>query len=150
MAYSKNKRDQFLKMLKRSGGDVKAAAAAVGIERRTVYYWKKKDEVLAKKMQEIREDAILEIEDCLFDTAKKGNVTAQIFILTNLYPEKYRHVSKIQINRTKNELDGLTDAQLLKQIAAVAGELGLSIEDTVNDLGTNFEDIEHEEIDGQE
>lgn len=147
MAYSEKKRDQFIKMLRRSGGDIKKAAASIGVSRYTIYNWKKKDKSLARLMEEVREEAVFEIEDCLFDNAKRGNVTAQIFILTNLYPDKYRHVSKIELNKTENELGVYTDAELVAQINEIAKQLNIPVDEVEGDLN-GIEDISYKEIDG--
>lgn len=137
MAYDEKVKKSFLKVLVRTGGDLKAAAHAVGVSRRTAYNWKNNDPKMAKAIEYIRQEGVAEIEDCLFDNAKRGNVTAQIFILTNLMPQKYRHVSKIDVNKTENDLAALTNNELLAKIVQIAKELGKDVK--------LIEDIDYEE-----
>lgn len=143
---TERRRTALIAVLKRTGGDISKSAAHLGVTRTTVYNWMRRDKELAQILEDIREETKFIVEDCLFDSAKKGNVTAQIFILANIYPEKYQHISKIQIGRIENELASKTDDELLALAAAYADKLKIDVPDSLKGI----EDIEHEEISDNE
>lgn len=74
-------------------GNVLVACRRVGVPRATVYFWKANDSEFAKKWSEI----VMEAQDTFIDEAEyalrnqvlKGNVSAIMFVLKKLKPEKW-------------------------------------------------------------
>lgn len=138
---TERKINQLIKLLYKTGGSVKTSCNAIGISRTIFYKWKEDDKNLAVAFEESRHMAVLDVEDALFEKAKDGNVGAIVFILANLMPEKWRHVTKINANKAVNELEGQTTQELMLSIAKMADQLGVDMPtlDGVEDIP--FEDV---------
>jgi len=74
-------------------------AKSMGIARETFYQWRAKSMLITDIIKKGREDAAEKVENALFNTALEGNVTAQIFYLKNMSPEKWK-------DRKENEITG--------------------------------------------
>ena len=133
--------DQLIKLLYKTGGSVKTSCNALGISRTIFYKWKDNDKRLAVAFEEARHMMVLDVEDALFEKAKSGNVGAIVFVLANLMPEKWRHVTKINANKTQNELEGMTTEELMLSIAQMSKDLGVEMPsiDAAEDIP--FEDV---------
>jgi len=84
MAYSKEFKLKFLKMLENNGGNVSAVlkhGEFRSLERKTIYLWKNKEEWFDNALKEVRESCKDNVETALYKEALGGNVTAQIFYL---------------------------------------------------------------------
>lgn len=86
---------KFLKILgsTRSGGSISFASKAIGFSRQTIASWRRSDSNFDKAVSEatVLGKAILadEAEGALVDLVRKGNVTAVIYVLKCLRPEKW-------------------------------------------------------------
>jgi hypothetical protein len=97
-------------------GSLSRAAKRAGVDRRTHYNWKKADPDYRDALLQATIEAGDALEDKLMDLAHdEGNVTAAIFLLKGLRPEKYK-----DRNETTFQWDGdpgkLTEPQLEKVI----------------------------------
>ena len=139
---------QLCKLLKRTGGDVKASCAAVGISTTIFYKWKQKDKKLALAFEDARHELNMEAEYQLYNNMKKGNQRAIEFILINTMPHKWKHITKAIMGNVDNDLDGFTNDELIENILKLAKGM-----DDVNlaDYGfQDIEDIDHEEVENNE
>lgn len=139
----------IIKTLRRTGGCVKSACQSIGISRPTFYKWVNTNKNLAIALEESRHEMIIDVEQALFDKAKSGDVAACIFLLTNIKPDKYRHVSKINGSNIESELSGMTNEELLKQIAEMANRLGIEAPKFGGDAG-DVEDADYEDLEENE
>lgn len=84
----------FLESLK-SGVTIKDASEAAGIDRTTVWLWRKKWKGFDNKIYSIIDSRTQTVEDALYGSALSGNVTAQIFWLKNRardrWSDRYEH-----------------------------------------------------------
>ncbi|MBA7702870.1 hypothetical protein ES703_111645 [subsurface metagenome] len=97
----------FLESLK-SGVTIKEASDAAGIDRTTVWLWRKKWKGFDNKIFSIIDSRTQTVEDALYGSALKGNVTAQIFWLKNRAKDRWS-------DRTTHEVTlELTFANLMK------------------------------------
>ena len=71
----------------------------MGICRDTLYEWGKKSSAITDAIKKGKGDLEEIIESCLFKQCEEGNVTAIIFALKNLSPEKWK-------DRKENEITG--------------------------------------------
>jgi hypothetical protein len=96
-------------------GSLSRAAKRAGVDRRTHYNWKRADPDYREAFLQATIEAGDSLEDKLMDLAHEGNVTAAIFLLKGLRPEKYK-----DRNETTFQWDGdpgkLTEPQLEKVI----------------------------------
>lgn len=88
-AISHPKKRAFLAAFSRYPSISKAAKRAK-IDRRTHYDWLSDDPEYVKAFAAAREEGAEALEDAMTDVAFDGNVTAAIFLLKGLKPEKYR------------------------------------------------------------
>lgn len=102
------KKRAFLAAFSRSGSRTRAAKRA-RVDRKTHYNWLKEDPDYAQAFAQAEYEAADAIEDSMADLAFDGNVTAGIFLLKGLRPEKYRERSEVK-------LPGLSD--LAERLAA--------------------------------
>jgi len=79
----------FLESLK-SGITIKDASEAAGIDRTTVWLWRKKWKGFNNKIFSIIDSRTQTVEDALYGSALSGNVTAQIFWLKNRAHDRWR------------------------------------------------------------
>lgn len=145
---TERKVNQLIKLLYRTGGSVKTSCNALGLSRTIFYKWIQIDKKLAKAFEESRHLAILDVEDALFEQAKKGNVGAIVFVLANINPDKWKHVSKINGSAAANELDGKTNEELLKGILEMSKTL--NIEMPKLDGSEDVQDIAYEDVENKE
>jgi len=94
----------------RSAGNVLVACQCLGFARSTVYYWRVTDEVFANQWEAAILDSfdmkVNEAENALrLAVTKDRNITAIIFTLKCLKPERYGDKIKIEHNKeSKSEL----------------------------------------------
>lgn len=62
----------------------------IGVTVKTLYEWKKTNREISEALKKGKEVVDLEVENALFESAKSGNITAQIFWLKNRRPDKWR------------------------------------------------------------
>lgn len=79
----------FLESL-RSGVTIKDACKAVDLSRDTIWRWRKKWKGFDNKIFSIIDSRTQTVEDALYASALKGNVTAQIFWLKNRAKERWK------------------------------------------------------------
>ncbi len=145
---TERKIDQLIAALNRTGGCIKTACQIIGITRPTFYNWKEKNKKLARAFEEARHTQILDVENALFDAAKNGNVSAGIFLLTNLMPDTYKHSSKITGGVLERELGGMTNEELLQQIVEMSSRLGIEMPKT-DDGDANIQDIDYDDYEDE-
>jgi hypothetical protein len=87
-AATPNQREAFLRLL-RKATSVSDAAAAVGVNRRTAYRWRQKDETLRDEWDDATETITENIESALARNALAGDTVSQIFWLKAHKPELY-------------------------------------------------------------
>jgi terminase small subunit-like protein len=104
------KKRAFLAAFSRCGS-LSQAAKRAGVDRRTHYNWLKSDPHYAEAFEQAKLEAADALEDKLNDLAHEGNVTAAIFLLKGLRPEKYRDRSAMTVE-WDGDVTKLTDAQL--------------------------------------
>lgn len=75
------KKSVFLKKLRATGGHITKSAQAAKVARGTYYNWRREDEDFGRICDDIFAGSVDEVEYALFQNAKAGNVTAQIFYL---------------------------------------------------------------------
>ncbi|MBA7656694.1 hypothetical protein ES703_64621 [subsurface metagenome] len=88
----------FLESLK-SGVSIKEASDAAGIDRTTVWLWRKKWKGFDNKILSIIDSRTQTVEDALYTSALKGNVAAQIFWLKNRAKDRWK-------DRIEHEVEG--------------------------------------------
>ena len=79
----------FLQSLK-SGVTIKDASDAAGIDRTTVWLWRKKWKGFNNKIFSIIDSRTQTVEDALYGSALSGNVAAQIFWLKNRAKDRWK------------------------------------------------------------
>ena len=104
------------------GGSIHAACKAAQIDRKTLYRWRKDDPELEAAVQSARITAIEVVEDALFLTAQKGNVTAQIFFLCNRASKRWRHVNRTEITGADGQPVAFSFADLVERIDKENGQ----------------------------
>lgn len=92
----------FLQEYERNGCNISAAARRAGIDRKSIYNWSNPDmpqydQAFAEKMADLTEEVCDNVESAMYKTALDGNVTAQVFILTNRRPQNWRSSSQVQV-----------------------------------------------------
>ena len=98
----------------RSGLTDEQIADNMGINVRTLYRWKKEEQLICQALKKNKEVADYQVENALFSEALAGNVTAQIFWLKNRRPDRWR--DKVSADAAvKFESDGFVEA--LKETA---------------------------------
>lgn len=106
--------EAFLKSLE-LGATFDDACKAAGINRTTIWLWRKADPELDNKVKEVRNARTQVMEDALFQSGLGGNVTAQIFWLKNRGEGEWKdrheidHKIESDLNEEeRNELINLT------------------------------------------
>ena len=79
-----------LESLAAQGLTVKQMADCLGIGRTTIYSHMNKDQNIRDAIKRGRSKGIATVTNALFQSAKGGNITAQIFYLKNRQPDKWR------------------------------------------------------------
>lgn len=98
----------FLQSLK-SGVTIKDASDAAGIDRTTVWLWRKKWKGFNNKIFSIIDSRTQTVEDALYGSALSGNVAAQIFWLKNRAKDRWKDKFEQEV-KIKGELK-ITDAR---------------------------------------
>ena len=93
----------ILRSLKR-GVSISASCKAAQIDTSNFWRWRQKEERIARMTDEIIGSRIQSVEDSLFGSAMKGNVTAQIFFLTNRAPERWMDKRAVVNNQIINRV----------------------------------------------
>lgn len=91
----------------------------IGINRGTLYEWKKKETNIANTLKKGKEIVDFEVENALLKSALEGNVTAQIFWLKNRKQKEWRE--KVEINEAEKEIQNAKD-MIVKIKKAVENE----------------------------
>ena len=73
-------------------------AKKLGINRKTLYEWRKKSDKLNNAINLGKELTDQQVENALYKSAMSGNVTAMIFWLKNRKPDKWNDVNKLDVN----------------------------------------------------
>jgi hypothetical protein len=106
LSISHPKKRAFLAAFSRYGSRIKAAKLAK-VDRRTHYNWLKDDTDYREAFAQAEIEAADSLEDAMTDMAFDGNVTAAIFLLKGLRPEKYRERSEVKVPGLANVADRL-------------------------------------------
>lgn len=72
-------------------------AENIGIGESTLAHWKAKSKAIKEALKKGKDSADREIENALFETAKAGNVTAQIFWLKNRKAQQWRDGKSLEL-----------------------------------------------------
>lgn len=95
----------------RSGLTEEQIAHNMGIERTTLYRWKKKECNILNALKRNKDIVDYEVENALLKNALEGNVTAQIFWLKNRKKEQWRERQEYTNDEELNKLDKLLEEQ---------------------------------------
>ena len=106
------KKRAFLAAFSRCGSLSRAAKRAK-VDRRTHYNWLKDDPWYVQAFQQAVIEAGDSLQDRLTEMAFDGNVTAAIFLLKGLKPERFRERTE-NVNLNKLDLNQMSDAMLEK------------------------------------
>ena len=98
-----------------SGVSMAKGCKAAGIDFSTFWRWRKESKELDKKVIDIIEGRTQVVEDALFASALKGNVTAQIFWLKNRAPDRWK-------DRYEGEVGGEVKLKPLRVIIRNSGK----------------------------
>lgn len=79
------------------GASFQKACKGAGIDPSNFWRWRKKDTELNDKVLEILDSRTQTVEDALFASAVKGNITGQIFWLKNRAPHRWRDRQEIGV-----------------------------------------------------
>ena len=112
------KKHRFLDAL-RERGTVYHAAKQAKIDRRTVYRWRE-DEGFAQTWDEVLDECVEAMEASFYERGLAGDNTAGIFWLKAHRPQKYSDRLRLEV----------TVEQVVAEARRIAGEVGLSQEDT--------------------
>jgi len=105
---SRNRQKEALLESLRGGVSISEACKAVNLSRDTIWRWRKKWKGFDNKIFSIIDSRTQTVEDALYASALKGNVTAQIFWLKNRAKDRWS-------DRTTHEVTlELTFANLMK------------------------------------
>lgn len=95
----------------RSGLTEEQIAHNMGIERTTLYRWKKKECNILNALKRNKDIVDYEVENALLKNALEGNVTAQIFWLKNRKKEQWRERQEYTNDEELSKLDKLLEEQ---------------------------------------
>ncbi len=70
----------------------------MGINKATLYDWKKKYPDISDALKEGKEVVDIQVENALLKNALNGNITAQIFWLKNRRPDKWREKREVEVS----------------------------------------------------
>ncbi len=97
------------------GKTIKEASESAGVDRTTIWLWRKADEEFNNQVIEIIDSRIQEVEDALFMNAtsseKAGDTAAQIFFLKNRSKGRWKDKQEFE-HSGKIELSNLTDEEI--------------------------------------
>lgn len=77
----------------------------MGINKATLYDWKKKYPDISDALKAGKEVVDIQVENALLKNALSGNITAQIFWLKNRRPDKWREKREVEVNPDKNAVN---------------------------------------------
>ena len=80
-------------------------AKKLGINRKTLYEWRKKSDKLNNARMLGKEVTDQQVENALYKSALSGNVTAMIFWLKNRKPKMWCDVNRIDVNTENKKFD---------------------------------------------
>jgi hypothetical protein len=114
------KKRAFLAAFSRCGS-ISQAAKRAKVDRRTHYNWIREDSGYREAFQYATIEAGDALEDKLSEMAHDGNVTAAIFLLKGIRPEKYKDRRTIQLDLKEwdGDLSKLSDEQLEQFLVAI-------------------------------
>ena len=75
----------------RNGLSMEQIAKNVGVAKKTLYEWQKKESSISNALKKGREVVDFEVENALYKSAMSGNVTAQIFWLKNRMADSWKN-----------------------------------------------------------
>lgn len=78
------------------GASIKDACGYAGLSRMTIWRWREKSKLFKAKVLSIIDSRTQTVEDALYMSAIKGNVTAQIFWLKNRGGDRWKDKHKIE------------------------------------------------------
>lgn len=111
-----SKKDKIIEYLKRCNGNVSMACELVGISVTEYNDLRKADLVFAERVDYAIQFVLDDIESCLMNSAKRGNVTAQMFILKNRKKEIYAKEKAPKEDGIKDEFKKMSREELIKSI----------------------------------
>ena len=77
----KKKKELFLEMFKKSGGNISESCKKINISRETFYRWCRTNKKFKKQVEELKESLIDFAESVLMKKIKDGDTTSIIFFL---------------------------------------------------------------------
>lgn len=83
----------------RNGLSMEQIAKNVGVAKKTLYEWQRKESSISNALKKGKEVVDFEVENALYKNAMSGNVTAQIFWLKNRMADNW----KDKVVDTENE-----------------------------------------------
>ena len=95
----------------RDGLTEEQIANNMGIDRTTLYRWKKENCNINNTLKKGKEVVDFEVENALLKNALEGNVTAQIFWLKNRKKNEWREKIEYSSNAELDKLDKLLEEQ---------------------------------------
>lgn len=95
----------------REGLTEEQIAHNIGIDRTTLYRWKKKECNINNAIKRNKDIVDYEVENALLKCALEGNVTAQIFWLKNRKKEQWREKQDYTNDEGLSKLDKLLEEQ---------------------------------------
>jgi len=110
-------------------GSISQAAKRAKVDRRTHYNWVREDPAYGEAFQQATIEAGDSLEDRMTELAFDGNVTAGIFMLKSLRPEKYkdRRMVQLDLKDWDGDISRLSDEQLDKFLIEIEKRAGLQI-----------------------
>jgi hypothetical protein len=116
-------KEMFIESLS-EGATFTKACEGVGINRTTIWNWRREDEIFDNEINFVLDSRIQDVEDALFKNAtENNNVTAQIFWLKSRGGGRWRDKPEIK-SPGETDLSELTDEELdeLLDLAGRAAE----------------------------
>ena len=99
-----------VELMARKGWTDEEMSELLGINRTTLYNWQKKHPKFFNTLKEWKYAADATIEKSLYETAKEGNTTAQIFWLKNRKRKEWR--DQHHIKHGVDDLGDMTDEEI--------------------------------------
>lgn len=105
-------------------------AKNMGIDRSTLYEWRKKSPTISNTLKQAKDVADQAVENALYKNAMSGNITAQIFWLKNRKISEWRDrvevksEATVNANVNNNPLSKLNEEDLVKIYKMASGTKG--------------------------
>lgn len=93
----------------RNGATDEEMWTRLGISRQSFYTYKNEHTEFFEALKFNKDYCDAQIENALFEAAKAGNITAQIFWLKNRRAKRWRETPSVEEDNRKSELDNLID-----------------------------------------